>query len=1128
MPKSDRKPPVIFLSYSKKDLNYAKLLYEKLKGAGLTPWLDRIDIKPGEKWVPKIKSAIESADFFLACLSKRALDSEGFQAREIEWALERQLRKPHKNVYLIPVFFEDCELPEKISDIQAVKFFETNGFEKLLRSLKQEFISSESKLIGRQDKIDKIIDSIKDENSVAIVGMAGIGKSTVLNSVRMAIDNNRPGYSYSDVFHRRITEQDSKDERISQLLNPILMCLNRDAIPVESENLDARFAQVQREMDGRKYFLSVDNADDPESREAVKAIDDWFDNLTIAVTSRHADWPYFVCVPIEGMNDDEGVALFKREYDPDCDTELVRLICRKVEGHPMMIIHRAEEAKIPNNSLLEMATDPREFKLKRELRRRFDAIFKIISKDCHKVLFAIGIVQTAMIRVDLIRQVADVKLIDLEKLEAYHLINLYRNNTRIWVHELTRAWCRELLNFASETHADLLTKTANFYCRFLHQRRRCTAEDLREIDDEWPNIIGLIDALDEEDEDEDEEKKKQKQKLLKLVDEKILLELFDKALGDHFEDPNGYIPRRRKISPLTREPKQEKSRSRFILILASRVGGLLRARIEKNLGLLYYWQGNYDHAMKLFLRAKEIYENKSDTAGAAAATLLLGYIADDENRYQDAKKHYDDGTKLCKSIDPPKPEFVATGHHLIGCTLYHRGHFDEALKEFRRADKILNKILNQRPRVEDSSFSEDPIRDLTDLKVRNDRRFGAVALRRGDLAEAQKIFESVQELLTQVHRPRDAARIARHLGELYLDRGDLETAATALQEALEGFEKLGAVRGIGSTRRCLATLHRKQGNFDKAIELCEQSRMIAKDSGSYYGRAAACEELSEILKAKGEPEKAVNRQKSRARNIYKIINHNREEELTQHLEEIGGMVKELPDGIKGVLFDLMDTLAKLEKGIYQKTQERFANLMGVSTDRFQLAWTHSREDASTGIFESTEDRLGAVIRELGANVSETDLARMAEEMEMMWQNHVRLFRESKPLLKELRTRGIKSAIVSNGPVAMNSLRESLGLNQYVDAFVLSCQVVAKKPDRAIYEEALKRLKLDAAQCIFVGDGNDRELDGARDVGLFTVKIDVERPPYGNLKNESIDWDIEVKNLGQLRALFKKTGNAASS
>jgi putative hydrolase of the HAD superfamily len=57
-----------------------------------------------------------------------------------------------------------------------------------------------------------------------------------------------------------------------------------------------------------------------------------------------------------------------------------------------------------------------------------------------------------------------------------------------------------------------------------------------------------------------------------------------------------------------------------------------------------------------------------------------------------------------------------------------------------------------------------------------------------------------------------------------------------------------------------------------------------------------------------------------------------------------------------------------------------------------------------------------------------------------------------------------------------------------DAEVFSCDVGLAKPDAAIYRYCLKEMRLEAADCIFVGDGGSNELVGAKDVGLKTVFI----------------------------------------
>ena len=45
----------------------------------------------------------------------------------------------------------------------------------------------------------------------------------------------------------------------------------------------------------------------------------------------------------------------------------------------------------------------------------------------------------------------------------------------------------------------------------------------------------------------------------------------------------------------------------------------------------------------------------------------------------------------------------------------------------------------------------------------------------------------------------------------------------------------------------------------------------------------------------------------------------------------------------------------------------------------------------------------------------------------------------------------------------------------------------KKPDACIYEEALRRLGIMPDECIFVGDGGSRELEGAKSAGIKAVQ-----------------------------------------
>ena len=45
-------------------------LFDGLETRGLSPWLDRRKLLPGQNWPRAIEEAIETSDFFIACFSR--------------------------------------------------------------------------------------------------------------------------------------------------------------------------------------------------------------------------------------------------------------------------------------------------------------------------------------------------------------------------------------------------------------------------------------------------------------------------------------------------------------------------------------------------------------------------------------------------------------------------------------------------------------------------------------------------------------------------------------------------------------------------------------------------------------------------------------------------------------------------------------------------------------------------------------------------------------------------------------------------------------------------------------------------------------------------------------------------
>jgi HAD superfamily hydrolase (TIGR01509 family) len=92
------------------------------------------------------------------------------------------------------------------------------------------------------------------------------------------------------------------------------------------------------------------------------------------------------------------------------------------------------------------------------------------------------------------------------------------------------------------------------------------------------------------------------------------------------------------------------------------------------------------------------------------------------------------------------------------------------------------------------------------------------------------------------------------------------------------------------------------------------------------------------------------------------------------------------------------------------------------------------------------------------------------------------------VLEGLHRKGIKTAVVSNIAFDVRPAFLTIGAADYVDEFVLSFEVGAVKPDAAIFETALARLRIEAKNAVMVGDSDEAD-GGARAIGCGFVLVD---------------------------------------
>jgi hypothetical protein len=131
--KSRKEPHQVFINYAHEDYTQVSYLYQRLKDAGMTVWMDRENILPGTDWDYTIKRSIWRSDFFLACLTNNSVNRKGVLQAEIDEALQIWEEKSVEARFLIPVRIEECQIPEKVSRFQYVNLFAQDGYDRLLQ-----------------------------------------------------------------------------------------------------------------------------------------------------------------------------------------------------------------------------------------------------------------------------------------------------------------------------------------------------------------------------------------------------------------------------------------------------------------------------------------------------------------------------------------------------------------------------------------------------------------------------------------------------------------------------------------------------------------------------------------------------------------------------------------------------------------------------------------------------------------------------------------------------------------------------------------------------------------------------------------------------------------------------------
>jgi hypothetical protein len=132
--------PRVFICHAGEDKDFANFLYEELKKAGFTPWLDKESLRGGDEWEKEIEKAIKNEiDYVIVLQSNHLAEKiEGYVNKEINMALKRQETFRRGIRFILPVIIDDGPLLEELKHLHTIDLSDRINVKEVIITIRRD------------------------------------------------------------------------------------------------------------------------------------------------------------------------------------------------------------------------------------------------------------------------------------------------------------------------------------------------------------------------------------------------------------------------------------------------------------------------------------------------------------------------------------------------------------------------------------------------------------------------------------------------------------------------------------------------------------------------------------------------------------------------------------------------------------------------------------------------------------------------------------------------------------------------------------------------------------------------------------------------------------------------------
>ena len=210
-----------------------------------------------------------------------------------------------------------------------------------------------------------------------------------------------------------------------------------------------------------------------------------------------------------------------------------------------------------------------------------------------------------------------------------------------------------------------------------------------------------------------------------------------------------------------------------------------------------------------------------------------------------------------------------------------------------------------------------------------------------------------------------------------------------------------------------------------------------------------------------------------------------------------------------IIFDLYGTLVPGGSRL-QRDALAFQMADVLEVDRMKFAGiVRATFDARVrGTMGGLSETISELAQRVGGSPTSRQVA-LAAEQRLAFSRGLLSDTYSAPYLSQLKSWGYQFGVVTDCSAETPLSWASSWLHDVVNVIAFSCELGVRKPDPEMYLAVTRRLRVQPKECLYIGDGDGNELNGARELGMAaTMLVDPNLLDADRLVGVN-DWDGAV-------------------